>query len=182
MAIAFDIEKESRRLDARKPYLELIDGIEVRKMSSMFTHGTLQGKLFTIVDAWSAGRGGVATEWRCWLDTGEKKPTSLVPDVAYVSPERWERLDKDDREIPRFAPDLAIEIRSPNDRERNVQRKIALYLQYGSRVVLDVRPKRRDIVAYDGGTPLTFACGDTFAHVALTGLRIDVAGLFAAVD
>jgi len=135
-----------------------------------------------MVYGWSAGRGAVAPEWRCWLDTGEEKPTSLVPDVAYVSPERWEGLDDDDRQMPRFAPDLAIEIRSPSDRERNVQRKIALYLQYGSRVVLDVRPKRRDIVAYDGGTPSTFACGDTFAHAAFTGLNIDVARLFAAIE
>jgi len=181
VAIAFDIERESRRLDARKPYMELIEGIEVRKMSPIFTHGSLQGKLFTIVDAWSAGRGGVATEWRCWLNTGEEKPTSLVPDVAYVSAARWEGLDKDERERPPFAPDLAIEIRSPGDRERNVQRKIALYLQHGSRVVLDVRPKQRVIVSYDGSAPVTLACGDTFAQAAFAGLRIDVAALFAAI-
>jgi len=61
---------------------------------------------------------------------------------------RWFReLSEFEGERPPFAPDLAVEIRSPDDRDRNVARKVEIYLAYGSRLVLDVHPKRKTIVA-----------------------------------
>ena len=75
----------------------------------------------------------------------------------------FRELSEFEGERPPFAPDLPVEIRSPDDRDRNVARKVEIYLAYGSRLVLDVHPKRKTIVA----------------HGELPGFRFDVTAFFA---
>ena len=82
-------------------------------------------------------------------------------------------------ERPPFAPDLAVEIRSCDDRDRYVARKVEIYLAYGSRLVLDVHPKRKTIVAHDRSGVRTYRAGDTFAHGELPGFSFDVTAFFA---
>ena len=93
---------------------------------------------------------------------------------------RWFReLSEFEGERPPFAPDLAVEIRSPDDRDRNVARKIEIYLAFGGRLVLDVHPKRKTIVAHDRSGVRTYRAGDTFAHGELPGFSFDVTAFFA---
>lgn len=40
--IVLDVAVESERLDAKRPYVELIDGIEIPKVSPKNSHGYLQ--------------------------------------------------------------------------------------------------------------------------------------------
>jgi Uma2 family endonuclease len=171
----------SDRLDATKPYVELIDGSAQRKVSPKTRHGFLQLELGSILRDWARGRGRAGTEWRFWLvPTGDRR-TSLVPDVAFVSQERFATLEGEARESPPFAPDIAIEIRSPGVRERTIQRKIELYLAHGSKLVLDVDPDARRIVVHDGLGTVTIKDGDRFEHASAPGLSFDVTTLFDSV-
>ena len=90
----------------------------------------VQGKLWAILHDLASGRGDVGTEWRCYL-TQEERRTSLVPDVAFVSRERLATLSYEERERPHFAPDIAVEVRSPDESRRIREWKIALYLRCG---------------------------------------------------
>lgn len=176
-----ELSRISQELDAEKPYIELIDGLEVRKMSPQTRHSRLQLELGVILRAWATERGIVGTEWRFWLVPVGERRTSLVPDVAYLSNERFRPLPEDASEKPPFAPDIAVEIRSPDDRPRNIQRKIELYLAHGSNLVLDVDPKTRTIIAHDASSTRIFRAGDRFEHPAPPGLTFDVGVLFASV-
>lgn len=118
-----ELSRLSDVLDARKPYLELIGGRKVRKVSGRTRHSRLHGEFAVKLHEWAADKGVVGIEWRFWLIPAGEERTSLVPDVAYVSNERFNRLEGDAREMPPFAPDIAVEIRSPGDRASNVQRK-----------------------------------------------------------
>ncbi len=181
MAISFDIDAETSRLDAEKPYLELIDGIELQKMSPQMRHAQIQAELAHRLVMWARGRRGVVvTEARFWLEANPKSPTSLLPDVAFVSADRLAALSVRDQQRPPFAPDLAIEIRSPGDRERNIARKVELYLARGARLVLDIDPERHQIVAQDGVSTCVFAAGQICEHAAMPGLRLTVDDVFAA--
>ena len=164
MAITFDIEAESERLDAEKPYTELIDGVEVRKSMPMTQHAILQGEMWALVRQWAGGRGIVGTELRVWLHASSVMPTSLVPDVAFIAFERLHALSECERQLPPIAPDVVVEIRSPSDRESNVARKIALYLDRGAKLVIDVRPARREMSAHDAMPGFTFAIEAFFAR------------------
>jgi len=173
---AFDIRRESIRLDREKPYVELIDGLEIPKLSPMTRHGLLQSEMIAIFRRHFGDRGIVGPEIRVWLET--HPPTSLVPDVAFISFERMDGLSPDDAERPPFAPDVVVEVRPPADRERNVARKIELYLTHGAKLVLDVKPGQRKIVAYDGTSTRVFGSGETFAHEAAAELTFAVDAYF----
>jgi len=165
-----------------EPEIEIIDGRRVAKMSPRRRHGVLQGILVSMLRDWSGRRGTVATEWRFHVSGAPGRKNSYVPDVAYLSAERLLSLSADQAEEPPFAPDVAIEIHSPGDRDPNVARKVERYLEYGSKLVLDVRPASRTIVAYDPRGKRIFTEAELFEHEALPGFRFPVADLFAEAD
>jgi Uma2 family endonuclease len=142
--------------DVDKPYVEQIYDRRETKMSPKRRHSLAQGRFWSILDRWVAGRGEVGTEWRCYLVTGEQRPSSLVPDVAYYSFERLpQSLDEDARERPRIAPDIVVEVLSPGDRPGSLARKIDLYLRHGSIVVIVVDPIARTVAFHHAGRTAT---------------------------
>ncbi len=164
------------------PEIEILRGIEVPKVSPRRRHARLQGLFFRLLDDWAGTRGDVGTEWRFKLSPGPEDESTLVPDVAFVSIERLAALDDDAAEEPPFAPDIAVEIRSPGDRERNILTKVALYLSAGAQLVLDVDPGLRRIIAYEATGERVFSEADTFAHRRAPRLEFAVGALFAAAD
>jgi Uma2 family endonuclease len=167
-----------------KPPIESFRGRLVPKVSPQRRHGVLQLEIGGILRAWARGRGDVATEWRFYLIPPRGNWSSLVPDVAYVS---YERLPKDAppewREKPTIAPDLAVEILSPDDSQRILEEKIALYLEFGATAVLIVDPETRSILLVDAArTQARFSERATVTDERFPGLAIDVCALFAAAD
>jgi Uma2 family endonuclease len=65
-----------------------------------------------------------------------------APDVAFV---RRERLGAGGAETGYFpgAPDLAVEVVSPNDRAGDIEAKVATWLEHGTRLVIVVYPRTR---------------------------------------
>jgi len=132
--------------DIDKPYIEQIYERREPKVSPKWIHSRVQIRIGAALDRWAGDRGDAGTELRCYLVAGEMKPSSLVPDVAYYSVERLPReLPEDERERPRIAPDIAVEVFSPGDRRRLLAQKIELYLRHGSTVVIVVDPQQRTI-------------------------------------
>jgi Uma2 family endonuclease len=67
--------------------------------------------------------------------------TVRAPDLAFV---RHERIpDPVPRGYARFAPDLVVEVLSPDDRPGEVLEKVADWLKAGTRVVWVIDPERR---------------------------------------
>ena len=102
-----------------KPYKEVYDGAIHPKVSSRSTHAIVAGELYAALRAWGSATGSTGVEWRVHLAPG----ITLVPDVAYFARGRLARLIAEDREKPPFAPDIAVEVRSPGDSDRHVKRK-----------------------------------------------------------
>jgi Uma2 family endonuclease len=67
--------------------------------------------------------------------------TVRAPDVAFVARERVPAAVT--RGYPAFAPDLAVEVLSPDDRAGEVLAKIADWLSAGTKLVWVVDPERR---------------------------------------
>ncbi len=66
-------------------------------------------------------------------------------DVAFVSKDRIPAEGVDRRKHFPGAPDLAVEVISPNDVYTKVRKKIALYLSAGTRLVWIVDPSAREV-------------------------------------
>lgn len=165
-----------RSLD-EKPYIELLDGEPLEKVSPKRIHAILQWRLAARLQALAGDRGVVGTEWRFWLHPIEPY-TSLLPDVAYVSNERLALLTDEEQDEPAFAPDVAVEIRSPSDHVKNVEWKMHAYLQSGCRVGFDVIPESRTIRVFTQASIETLGERARFASADLPWLAFDVSALF----
>jgi Uma2 family endonuclease len=170
------------RLEQR-PYVEYHEGREVLKVSPNSWHSIVQVSLSSILHRLAKGLGQVGTEWHFDMTLQLGAKTILLPDIAFVRRERLFGLSERFLQIPNFAPDIAIEIRSPSDRPGEREWKIAQYLEAGSGLVLDVDPKRRLIRAIAPGMDeLTFGAEEAFAHPAVPWLRFETAEAFADLD
>ncbi len=73
-----------------------------------------------------AGRGRSGAEWDFLLTPHGEKPKQLVPDVAYVSYERVGYDEDAAAQIPRVAPNVAVEILSSTERRDVRSEKIRI--------------------------------------------------------
>ena len=163
----------------QKPYIEYHAGRKVRKMSPSTWHTLVEFAMATIIRRCAADRGKVGPEWHFDMSVQLGEKTILVPDVAFVRRERLFGLSKDYLQVPAFAPDIAVEVRSPNDRPGEREWKIAAYLRAGSSLVLDVDPFKRRIRAFSpGNDERAFTEADRFSHDAVPWLTFDVSEAF----
>jgi Uma2 family endonuclease len=169
-------------LPETKPETEWILGHPVRKVSPFRTHSWLQAELVIALSAWAKGRGRASPEWRFRVGPRGEIRRPFVPDVAYVSFARLRGLEGYDLEAPPFAPDVAIEIRSPGDRSRYLTHKTAVYLASGAALVVVVDPAQRTVTLHDAHGVHVLHDGDEVTHPALPGFSLALRDLFAAGD
>ena len=116
-------------------------------------------------------------------DTGflfERNPDVVrAPDAAFVRADRLPpRADR--RGYLAVAPDLAVEVVSPYDRQPDVDDKVAFYLAHGVPLVWVAYPDRRQVAVHrPGAEPVTFGAGDVLdGGEVLPGFRLSVAEHF----
>lgn len=103
------------------------------------------------------------------------------PDVSYVATGRLAGDIPPDGHI-QIAPDLAVEVVSPNDNGNEVQEKVVEYLRAGVRLIWVIYPKTRSAQAFRAGgsgkqlTEEDLLCGEE----VLPGFEVMVSELFKA--
>ena len=111
----------------------------------------------------------------------ERDPDTVrAPDVAFVRRERLEALGRTARYWSE-APDLAIEVISPNDRYTEVEEKVAEWLAAGTRMVVVANPRSRTVRVHRSTTDVvTLTMGDVLdGGDVVPGWRMPVAEIFA---
>ncbi len=157
---------------------ELYNGKVVYKMPN-FAHSLIQGKITqrinNYLDANPIGLVGGDANFRLWP---ERTTHSRAPDVSFILRERLpENLN---RFLP-MAPDLAVEILSPEDSFEKVMVKVDEYLSQGVKLVWIVISATREVLVC---TPQSkHAVRDTLtAPGLLPGFELPVADIFAALE
>ncbi len=169
-------------LPEAKPEFEWILGQAVQKVSPLRKHALMQGQLMHMLLPWAEEFGEVGSEWRFRVAPPGEIRRPLVPDVAFVSFEREGDLVGHDLELPALAPNVAFEIRSPDDRWKHIAHKIDVYLRAGTDAVVRVDPDRRTLAVYDSEGEQRFEGNDTFAHPSLAGFTFALDTLFGVLD
>ncbi|HEY4440628.1 MAG TPA: Uma2 family endonuclease [Candidatus Elarobacter sp.] len=169
-------------LPETKPETEWILGRAVQKVSPFRTHALLQLQFGVPLRVWAEGRGDVGSEWRFRVAPPGEVRRPLVPDIAYVADERLEGLSGRDLELPPFAPNVAVEILSPDDVPAHVAHKIAVYLASGSELVIVVQPRDRTVRLHDHDGVRILGGADVVEHDALPGFSLPLASLFGVLD
>ena len=168
-------------LPETKPETEWVRGRALQKVSPQRTHSLLQGALTIAMSRWGESRGEVGPEWRFRVAPPGEVRRPLVPDVAYVSNERLRPLTDAELEIPPLAPDVAVEVLSPDDRRIDLDDKIDVYLRAGSSLVIVVDPRGRIVELHDRAKTIRVDETGTIEHAALPGFAYPVAELFAVL-
>ena len=167
--------------DGRK--MELVDGRVVFSMTVGFDHG----RLATAIGAWffnfvrPRGLGEVLIETGFRLrELPVRAGRVRGPDVSFVRASRVPPRSETRRGSLRLAPDLAVEIVSPDEREEDLQAKIAMYFEAGVPIVWVVRPDPETIeVLRRDGSRIEFRTGDTLTSVEA---GFDVEGFSLPLD
>ncbi len=128
---------------------ELVEGILVRMPQSGFEASNigyrLGGRLSVYVE--DQGLGGVTGEQGGYNLSDVGRPdTELGPDVAFVRAERLATLTPEQYiRALRLAPDLAVEVASPNQWRPGMAAKAMRYLAAGVRLVWIVWPRWQQV-------------------------------------
>lgn len=159
---------------------ELVRGVVVEMAPPGEEHGDLQAELGMRLrsHARKHSLGRVVGEVGFILST--HPDTVRVPDLAFISaarlPEGGPRTG-----YLEGAPDIAVEIVSPNDAAAEVLEKVREYLEAGSRLVWTLYPRSRSVVVhYPDGTSRTLREDDVLSgQNILAGFEVRVGDLFA---
>jgi Uma2 family endonuclease len=167
---------------------ELVDGRLVRMSPTGLEHSDVTGDLYSATRTVARRLGGLVT----LPDTGfrflrpDGRELLLVPDVAYLGPERVAQLPaRGSVARSRYVnvlPDLAIEVASPDQHRPEMAAKAQLFLECGVRFVWVVwsRHKQVDIWrAGDAQPSTTLGVGDSLdGEGILPGFTLPLAQLF----
>lgn len=166
---------------------ELVEGRLVRMPPCGGGASRMGGNLLTIINNYVRPRDlGAVTgaDGEYVLSAPGEPPTALAPDIAFVSAARLPARDTPEWDRPwHLAPDLAVEIASPNQYRPEMAAKARLYLDAGVKLVWVVWPKLKQVDVWRSGSlqPVaTLGVCDTLDGLdALPGFMHSVADLFA---
>jgi Uma2 family endonuclease len=126
---------------------ELVRGVIVTLPAPGFAHGCCQVNAATLVQAHAkASRlGRVTIASGVVTETGPD--TVRGPDVSYWSHERMPP-GQEPVDYAHVAPDLVVEVLSPNDADRHLTRKVREYFALGVRLVWVLDPLTGTVAVY----------------------------------
>lgn len=107
--------------------------------------------------------------------------TVLAPDVSFIARERVGQISKKYRE---GAPDLAVEVISPNESPSKIEKKVGQWLQLGARVVWVVNSQSRSVTVYrpDGTINVLSESDELTGDDVVPGFKISVSDVFNLGD
>ena len=132
---------------------ELVRG-ELRTMSPPgWQHGKFSIKVAVSLTNYVEPRGWGQVVGEVGFRLTSDPDTVRVPDAAFVAGERIPATDEPTG-YWLGAPDLVVEVISPNDIYKDVEQKVAEWLGYGARLVFVVNPRRRTVAVHRPNEPV----------------------------
>jgi len=131
--------EELLRLTTPNARTELVDGVLVVREPAGFHHGRVAARLLVAIGTYvTANNLGVVVAAETGFKLFSQPDTVRAPDVGFIS--RAREPHPETRGFPQLAPDLVVEVLSPDDRPLAVREKIADWLEAGARLVWVVDP------------------------------------------
>lgn len=142
-------EADLLRLGAQDRRFEVVNG-EIREMSPVgYEHSTIVGNTYDLLNTHVRRDklGYIHGDSLIYIlhidsETGVRK--TRIPDVSFIR--RGRLPSKEERALPfHGAPDLAIEVISPDDKADELLERIHDYFEYGTEQVLILYPSQREL-------------------------------------
>lgn len=133
-------------LDHKNLVCELVDGILVEKVMGM-KESALATQISRVI-------GNYVEEHDLGVVAGADGPFKLlnrlirIPDVSFIAWDQLPAREYPTEPIPRLYPDLAVEVLSVANTDKEMERKLKEYFLSGTRLVWFVDPDRRTVRVY----------------------------------
>jgi len=167
---------------ARRPDLnpcELVNGRVVPMASAGHIHGAAESRLDLKLALWAEETGsGRVLVGEVGIYTLRDPDTVRGADIIFISQERYAR--RGPSAFLDVAPELVVEILSPEDRPGQVKQKILEYFAVGVDRVWFVDPRRRSVLVHrSSGQVETLGIGDILRDAEiLPGFSLPLSELF----
>jgi len=127
---------------------ELVKGVLITMSPAGFEHGDIAGELGSRLRVYvRAKRLGTVPAAETGYRLRSNPDTVRAPDVSFVSKARVDKAGKTQGYF-HGAPDLAVEVVSPDDTAAEVKTKVNEYFDAGSKSVWIVYPDSREVVVF----------------------------------
>jgi Uma2 family endonuclease len=159
---------------------ELVKGVIIHMSPTGYLHGRIEGNLGAILRAFvSQHKLGEVLVGEVGIYTARGPDTVRGADVAYISNERLARVQSSS--YLDVAPELVVEVLSPDDRWGDLVDKLSEYLAVGVQVVWVADPKTQSVYVYHSLNKVQhFSVEDALpGGDVLPDLSVPVAELFA---
>lgn len=169
----FSVEDFLRRSETPDMRFELVEGELITVSPTMPEHNDARDTLLVALRNFLAGRG----LGRVWSEQAFHLfgDTIRIPDIAYVRAGRTIAP----RQLPKGAPDLAVEVISPSNTPRELDRRISDYFAAGCKRVWLLFPEHQEVYIH-GSAGVVRRQGDELLEDAelLPGFSVRVSSLF----
>jgi Uma2 family endonuclease len=159
---------------------EVVNGELVMSPKNNFQHGDICGRILRRIGAHAElHRLGVV----CDSSTGfwMNNHNCRAPDVSFISKTRRAGLKKPTTEFFKGAPDLAIEVLSPNNSRREMEERLRDFFESGAQLawIIDPETESAEICRSMTGRRLLGPGGELDGENVLPGFRCKLSELFA---
>lgn len=161
---------------------ELVEGRVVRMSPPGVRHGRVASCVTVILESYGRSSGVGVTVGEAGYRLGSTPDTVRGPDVSFV---RLERVPESGLPVGwgAAAPDLAVEILSPDNRMPEMRRKLAHYFEAGTQVAWVIDPDAQTVTVYERhAAPVILGIADTLGGGdVLPALSCAVAAIFDGI-
>ena len=158
---------------------ELIDGRIVPMSPTNPEHGRIEANIARLVGSFvSVQKVGIVMTGEVGIFTKRNPDRVRGADVVFISHERCQRRNKT-RGFLDVAPEMVVEILSPENAHIDMRQKVEEYLKIGAGLVLVVDPDTHTLTAHrpDGAVD-HYLAGDMPCEDVVPGLALSVAAVF----
>ncbi|MPY86840.1 MAG: Uma2 family endonuclease [Luteitalea sp.] len=159
---------------------ELVEGRLVRMSKSGVVHSLCSGRIYRAVAEHADKHGlGLVLPQDAGFSLRRNPDTVRAPDVGFISEQQIRTTELPEGFWP-GAPDLVVEVISPNDRRRAVDHKAREWLASGARLVWVVDVRRRTVSVHrTGSAAVTLTHEEELnGEDVLPGFRLPLTTLF----
>jgi Uma2 family endonuclease len=159
---------------------ELVKGVLVTMPPARFEHGVIGANIATPLDMHvRANHLGTVVNANTGFLLAQNPDTVRAPDVGFVRRDRIQATGMPKKYWP-GAPDLAVEVVSPNDTVYAVDDKVDEWMDAGTALVWVVNPRGRTVTVHrPGAAPIILTTADTLDGLQVVpGFSMPVADIF----
>lgn len=156
MSAVLDVENKAKLITADELLVmpntrfgfELVCGELKEYMPTGMLHGIIATRIGTQLSFFvSENNLGVVLAAETGFNIFQNPDTVRAPDSAFIGKEKLKKYGLTEKFFP-AAPDLAVEVVSPNDRKKDIESKIKDYLSAGVELIWVIYPKNKVVAVY----------------------------------